>query len=215
MATVKGRGVRVEIAATYGSAKTVTAVTQASPGVATSTAHGMSNDTVGYFSGVSGMVQLEDQACRVKGVATDTFQLQGLNTSGYSEWTTPNGTFTPVATWQTLGESTSYSLGGGASEKLDVTTLLDTVRKEEIGLLPVQSVTINVLAQDTPSAAMLLLESAVQTQGKVTVRITLPNGAVRVFRAEPSTPGEDVQQGAVGTGSLEMAVKGFILKLAA
>ena len=74
---------------------------------------------------------------------------------------------------------------------------------------------MNVIAQDTPSAAMLLLESAVQTQGAVVVRITLPNGAVRVYRAEPSLPGEDVQQGQVGTGSLDMAVKGFVLKLAA
>lgn len=213
MANVKGRGVKVEIAATYSAAKTVTAVTLASPGVATSASHGMANDTVGYFSSVAGMVQLEDQACRVKNQATNTFELQGLNTSGYSAFTA--GDFIPVNTWATLGEATSYSIGGGASEKLDVTTLLDIVRKEEAGLLPVSNVSINVVAQDTPSAAQLLLETAIQTQGKVVVRITLGNGAVRVFRAEPSIPGEDVQVGAVGTGSLDMAVKGFVLKLAA
>ena len=213
MSNVKGRGVRVEIAATYGTPITVTAVTLASPGVATSAAHGQSNDTVGYFSSVGGMVQLENQAIRIKNKATDTFELQGLNTTNYTAFT--SGTFTPVATWATLSESTSYSLGGGASEKLDVTTLIDIVRKEEQGYLPVQSVTTNVIAQDTPSAAQLLLESAVQTQGRVTVRITLANGAVRIFRGEPSTPGEDVQLGAVGTGSLDFAVKGFILKLAA
>lgn len=213
MANVKGRGVRVEIAATYGTPRVVTAVTLASPGVATSTAHTLTNDTVGYFSAVTGMVQLEDQACRVKNQATNTFELQGLNTSGYSAFTA--GNFIPVATWATLGEATSYSIGGGASEKLDVTTLLDIVRKEEAGLLPVSNVSINVVAQDTPSAAQLLLESAIQTQGKVVVRIVLGNGAVRVFRAEPSIPGEDVQVGAVGTGSLDMAVKGFVLKLAA
>ena len=213
MANVKGRGVKVEIAATYAAAKTVTAVTLASPGVATSTSHGLANDTVGYFDAVTGMVQLQDQACRVKNQATNTFELQGLNTSGYSAFTA--GNFIPVATWATLGEATSYSIGGGASEKLDVTTLLDIVRKEEAGLLPVSNVSINVVAQDTPSAAQLLLETAIQTQGKVVVRITLGNGAVRVFRAEPSIPGEDVQVGAVGTGSLDMAVKGFVLKLAA
>lgn len=97
MANVRGRGVRVEIAATYGTAKTVTAVTQASPGVATSSAHGMANDTVGYFSSVGGMVQLEDQACRVKNQTANTFDLQGLNTTGYTAFT--SGTFTPVATW--------------------------------------------------------------------------------------------------------------------
>lgn len=213
MSNVKGRGVRVEIAATYSGAKTVTAVTLANPGVATSTSHGLANDTVGYWTVTSGMPQLNSQATRVKNQATNTFELQGLDTTNFSAFV--GGTFTPVATWHTLSEATSYSIGGGASEKLDVTTLLDTTRQEEIGLLPVQNVTMNVIAQDTPSAAMLLLESAVQTQSRVTVRITLANGAVRIFRAEPSVPGEDVQQGAIGTGTLEFAVKGFVLKLAA
>jgi len=213
MANVKGRGVRVEIAATYSAAKTVTAVTLASTGVATSTSHGMANDVVGFWSGVTGMAQLEGQATRVKNTAANAFDLQGLNTTAYSAFTA--GTFTPVATWATLSESTSYSIGGGAAEKLDVTRLIDITKQEEQGLLPVANVAMNVIAQDTPTAAMLLLDGAVQVQGAVVVRITLPNGAVRVFRAEPSLPGEDVQQGQVGTGSLDMAVKGFVLKLAA
>jgi len=213
MANVRGRNVRVEIAATYASDVTVTAVTLASPGVATATAHGLANDTVGYFYDVVGMAQLEKQACRVKNQATNTFDLQGLNTTGYSAYT--SGKFKPVATWSTLSEATSYSIGGGASDKLDVTTLLDIVRKEEQGLLPTQSVSMNVIAQDTPSAAMLLLESAVQTQGLVVVRITLGNGAVRVFTGESSTPGEDVNVGAVGTGAIDFAAKGFVLKLSA
>lgn len=213
MANVKGRNVKIEIAATYSAAKTVTAITLASPGVATSAAHGLANDTVGYWSGVTGMAQLEGQATRVKNQATNTFELQGLNTTNYSAFTA--GTFTPVATWVTLAEATSYDIGGGAADKLDVTTLLDIVKKEEQGLLPTQNVTMDVIAQDTPSAAMLLLESAVQTQGAVVVRITLGNGAVRVFRGEPSLPGESVSQGAVGTGSLDFAAKGFVLKLAA
>lgn len=213
MANVKGRGVRVEIAATYSAAKVVTAVTLANPGVATSAAHAMANDTVGYWSSVAGMAQLEGQATRVKKQATNTFELQGLNTTNYSAFAA--GNFTPVATWATVSEATSYSIGGGAAEKLDVTRLIDITKQEEQGLLPVSNVSMNVIAQDTPSAAMLLLESAVQTQGAVVVRITLPNGSVRVYRAEPSLPGEDVQQGQVGTGSLDMAVKGFVLKLAA
>lgn len=213
MANVRGRNVRVEIAATYASDVTVTAVTLASPGVATATSHGLANDTVGYFYDVAGMSQLEKQACRVKNQATNTFELQGLNTTGYSAFT--SGKFKPVATWATLAEATSYSIGGGASDKLDVTTLLDIVRREEQGLLPTQNVSMNVIAQDTPSAAMLLLESAVQTQGLVVVRVTLGNGAVRVFTGEPSTPGEDVNVGAVGTGAIDFAAKGFVLKLAA
>ena len=42
-----GRGVRVEVGKTEGSAKTVTAITLADPGVATSTAHGLTTKSVG------------------------------------------------------------------------------------------------------------------------------------------------------------------------
>ncbi len=213
MSNIKGRNVRVEIAATYAAAKVVTALTLASPGVATSTAHGLANDTVGYWSSVTGMAQLEGQATRVKNQATNSFELQGLNTTGYAAFT--GGNFVPVATWATLAESTSYEIGGGAAEKLDVTRLLDITKQEEQGLLPVGNVSFDVLAQTTPSAAMLLLESAVQSGGAVVVRITLDDGSVRVFRGEPSLPGESVQSGQVGTGSLDIAVKGFVLKLAA
>ena len=213
MANVKGRGVKVEISATFGTPKTVTALTQSSPGVATSAAHGLVNDTVGFWSAISGMAQLEGQATRVKNTATNTFDLQGLNTTNYSAFN--GGTFTPVATWQTLSEATSYDIGGGASEKLDVTRLLDITKQEESGLLPVASCSMNVIAQDTPTLAALLLEAAVQSQSAVVVRITLGNGAVRILRGEPSLPGESVQQGAVGSGSLDFAVKGFVLKLAA
>lgn len=214
MANIKGRGVRVEIAATYGTPVTVSAVTNAATGVATSTAHGQANNTVGYFSGVGGMAQLENQACRVKNTATNTFELQGLNTTAYSAFA-GSATFTPVATWQTLAESTSYRFGGGSSEKLNATRLLDITVQEELGNAPADSLTIGVLAQDTPTLAQQLIEAAVQTNAALIVRITHPNGAVRICRAEAGLPGEDVQQGQLGTGSMDMAVKGLVLKLAA
>jgi hypothetical protein len=213
MANVKGRGIRVEIAATFAAAVTVTAVTKANPGVATAAAHGQPNNTVGYFNNVAGMVQLEKQACRVKNQTASTFELQGLNTTQYSDFV--SGSFIPVATWQTLSEATSYRFGGGSAEKLNATRLIDIVTQEELGNLPADALNMALLAQDTPSAAMLLFESAVQTQGLCIVRITLGNGAVRVCTIEPGLPGEDVQQGQLGTGSIDGAVKGLVLKLAA
>jgi hypothetical protein len=213
MAVVKGRGVRVELGATYGSAIPVTAVTLASPGVATSTAHAQLDATVGYFASVGGMVQLEGQGVRLDSVTTNNFTLQGLNTTNFSAFT--SGSFFPVLTWVTLAEATSYAIGGGAAEKLDVTTLIDVIRQEDNGLLGAQSMDLNVIAQTTPSTAMLLVEAAAQAGTKLVMRITHPDGSVRVCYGEPSFPGEDVQQGAVGTGTMSFSVKGFVLKLAA
>lgn len=213
MANVKGRGVKVEFAATFASALAVTALTNANPGVATAAAHGKANNAVGYFDGVTGAEKLNGQAVRLKNVATNTFELQGLDTTTYGTFSA--GNLITAASWVTLAESTSYSIGGGSAEKLDATRLIDTVKVEEQGLLPTQTCNIAVLAQDTPTAAMQILQTAVQNQGAVLVRITLANGAVRIFYGEPSLPGEDVQKGQLGTGSLDFTVKGVVLFLAA
>lgn len=214
MANVKGRGVRVEIGATYSASPiAVTAVTQASPGVATATAHGLTDATAGYFDAVTGMVQLNGQGIRIDAPTSNNFTLQGLNTTTMPAYTA--GNFYAVLTWATLAEATSYSIGGGDAEKLDVTTLIDVIRQQENGLLAAQTLSLNVLAQTVPSAAMQLVESSAQTGGKLVIRITHPDGSVRIAYGEPSFPGEDVQQGAVGTGALNFSVKGFVLKLPA
>jgi hypothetical protein len=217
MAFVKGRGVTVAVQLTEGSPITITDITQASPGVATSTSHAQPDGTVGVLTSVEGMVQLNGQAVRVDlsdSPMTNSFDLQGLNTTNYSAFT-GTCTFTPIATWATLSECDQYDIGGGASDKIDVTCLTDVVKQEEAGLLPSQSVTLNIKATDTPSQALGIIEAAAQAGESIAFRITLPNGAVRIFAGEPSIPGETVNTGAVGTGSLSVAVKGYVLKLAA
>lgn len=211
MTAVIGRGVRVEIAATYSPSKTITGITQAKPGVATSSAHGLADKSVGYLSGIGGMVQIEGMAIRVANGATNDFELQALDTTGFSAF---SGTcsFTPVATWATIGIATSYSIGGGDAEKLDNTVLLDDVKQELNGLLASQTVQIGVNAETYNSAAMQIVEDAARSAVPAVFRITLKDGSTRVWRGEPSLPGEDTQKGAIGTGSFGVSVKGFVLK---
>lgn len=213
MANVKGRGVKVEFAATFAAALALTEITNANPAVATAAAHTKTANMVGYLQSVVGMEKVEGQAVRIKAPTTNNFELQGLDTTNAGDFT--SGNLLTAASWVTLAESTNYSIGGGSAEKLDATRLIDTVKVEEQGLLPTQTVNIGVLAQDTPTAAMQVLQTAVQQGGTVLVRITLPNGAVRIFNGEPSLPGEDVQKGQLGTGQLDFTVKGVVLYLAA
>lgn len=208
-----GRGVRVEVGKTEGAAKTVTAITLADPGVATSTAHGLSAKSVGYFSGVTGMVNLEGQAVRLGTTATDTFQLEDVDTSDYPAFTA--GTFVPITAWSTLAKATSYSEGGGAADKLNVTTLLDNIRQERNGLLAAQTVTIQLLAESLASEAMQLLRRGARASEQFVFRVTWATGDVVIFRGEPSLPNRDVQQGQAGTGSITVTVTGFITEGAA
>jgi hypothetical protein len=211
---VKGRGVRVEFGATYSTIPViVTNVTNANPGVATAAGHGLLDADCGYWDGVTGMEQLNGQAIRVDAPTSSTFALQGLNTVSMPVFNT--GNFYKVLSWMTFAESTSYSIGGGAANKLDASRLIDIIAQEENGLLAAQSLSFNMLAQTVPTACLNLIESTAQQTGKLYVRITHPDGAVRVAYGEPSFPGEDVQQGALGTGTIALSIKGFILKLPA
>lgn len=213
MTSIVGRGVRVEIGTVEGAAKTVTAVTQANPGVATSAAHGLAAKSVGYFYSVSGMVQLEGQAARLANVATNTFETEDIETTDYPAFTA--GTFVPVTTWATLGRITSYSKGGGEGEKLDDTVLLDDIKQELQGLLGAESMTFNLNPQTISDSAMTKLRQTARKAGYLVFRITLKDGNVRIFRGQPSLPGEDVQKGAIGTGSFGVTVKGFVCEGAA
>lgn len=214
MASIVGRGIRIEVGSVEGSAKTVSAVTQADPGVASSTAHGLLTKSVGYFSGVSGMVNLEGQAARLGTILTDSFSLPDLKTTNLPAFT---GTcsFIPVTTFATLGRITSYSIGGGEGEKLDDTVLLDNIKQELQGLLAAQTVTFNLNQPTISDSAMTLLRTTARESGYLVFRITLNDGNVRVFRGQPSLPGEDVQKGAIGTGTFSVTVKGFVIEGAA
>lgn len=213
MSIQKGRNVRVEVAATYAAVKTVSGITKANPGVATSAAHGLTDGAIGYMSGITGMVELEDQVISVDAPVSATFNLEGLDTTNFGTMT---GTcsFTPVATWLTLSNSTRYSLGGGAADELDKTTLLDISKKVEFGMNAAETVSIDGFS-DPQAAAAGIVEAAARAGTDVVFRITLNNGERRVFRGQPSLPGEELGVNAIATGSFNVAIKGRIMKLPA
>ena len=71
--------------------KTITAITQANPGVVTSAAHGFSNGDWVFISGVVGMTQLNGNTYIVAGAAANTFTLTDLfgnavNTTGFGAY---------------------------------------------------------------------------------------------------------------------------------
>lgn len=213
MSVPKGRNTRVEVAATYAAAKTVSAITNASPGVATSTAHGLANGTIGYFSGVEGMVELEDQAASVDNTATNAFDVEGLATTSFGTFS-GSADFTPVATWLTLSNSTGYTIGGGNADELDATTLLDTSKKTEFGMNAADTVTIDGFS-DSQLPARAIVQAAARAGTDVVFRFTLSNGERRVFRGQPSLPGEAMSVNQKATGSFNVAVKGQVMYLPA
>ncbi len=206
---LKGRNVKVEVATVFTAAKLITAITKASPPVVSSAAHGLLSGAVGYFDSMNGMNELDGMAATVANITTGTFELPDVDSSNYTTCT--GGNFVPVQTWATLVNSTKVDIGGGDASKIDVTTLLDNSKQEETGMLAAQSVSMDVLIEQTANAAAAFLKQQARQGGYALVRLTYPNGQRRIFRGQPSLPGESVGVDQVVTGSLSMTVKGYVI----
>lgn len=72
-------------------ATAITGITQANPAVVTSANHGRSNGDIVYIGGVQGMTQVNtsnsEVAYVVAGATTNTFQLTGINSTGFGAYT--------------------------------------------------------------------------------------------------------------------------------
>lgn len=211
---VKGRNVRVEVGYTEGTPKIVTAVSIADPAVAVSASHGLAVGSVGYFDDVVNMDPLDGQAVRVADVGSPSVDNFGLETLDSTDWPAfTSGNFVPITAWATLSQSTQYQLGGGAPRTEDVGTLLDTTEKLETIKLAAETVTIDIRSLTEDNQALAKVRQVARRAERLVFRITLADGAQRIFRGQPSIPGESLTQGATGTGQLSVTVRGQILYL--
>jgi Flp pilus assembly protein TadG len=70
-----------------GTAKTITGANKAATITITSASHGFVNGDTVWISGVGGMTQLNNKAYTVANRTTNNFQLSGVNSTGYSTFT--------------------------------------------------------------------------------------------------------------------------------
>lgn len=67
---------------------TITNITQANPAVVTSAGHGYSNGDYVYIADGGGMTELDGRYFTVAGVTANTFQLSGVDSTGYTAYST-------------------------------------------------------------------------------------------------------------------------------
>lgn len=109
----------IKIGTAYGSDLTVSAISNANPGVVTSTAHGLSNGDLVVMT--SGWSKLNGKVVRVAGVTTNTFQLEGIDTSSTSLYPASSGTGTckKVTTLTQISQILNSSTNGGEQQFLE------------------------------------------------------------------------------------------------
>lgn len=214
MTYAKGRGVRIEIAKTYGAAKPVTEVTAAEPPVVTTaTAHGLAAKTWGYFSVATGMPTLEGQACRLATASGSTFALEDLDSTAYGDFSA--GQFIPVTEWAVLGSATSYDKSGGEAEDDDVSVLLDNIKQVEAGQLSAEQMSISLRTLTIADEALRIVRKAARNNDYILLRVVLKDGNVRGVRGQPGMPNESMNVGTTGTTTFNLKCKGFWIEGAA
>lgn len=208
-----GRGVRLEVNNVIGSAKTVSAITAANPGVVTSTSHALAAGSVGYLSGVTGMTALEGQAVRVDDPVTNEFELELIDTTDLGTF---SGTcsFFPVTSWHTVGNAIDVNTTGGQSADVDESVLLDDLQQLAAGPLSAQQVQVSSRSA-FQTAAMLAIEAAAFAGDALVWRVTLKDGQQRVFRGTPSVPDENIGLGQSVTSGFSIKVTGRVVRLPA
>lgn len=169
MAILQGKNVRIEMQSTLGSNLTISGITKANPGVATSTAHGLTNGDVVVFSGIAGMTELEGQAVRVANKTTDTFELEGINTTSYGTFT--SGIANEVTAWTTISQVQSIEAEQANPNRIDVTTLADNEKQYVFGLADTANITLNAL-YDPALASHIAIKAASDANSSRVFRFT-------------------------------------------
>ncbi len=111
----------------------ITGATAANPVVITAVAHGLSNsDEIAIFD-VGGMVEIDGFGFTVANVSADTFELSGINGTGYTAFTT-GGVIHPAIDGSAY---TAYTTGGEVRERVTSIT----------GLAHLEGQTVSILAE--------------------------------------------------------------------
>lgn len=161
---------------TFASAKTITALTNANPAVATSTAHGYATDDEILLT--SGWEDATDSVYKVTVIDANSFSIQGLDTSNTSFFPAGTGTGSAqeLSGWTAIPQVLTISSSGGDARFTDVAPL----SKRNAVKIPTgfnaTSVTLS-LAHDASNANYQTMLGISRTLTKVAFKQVISGGA--------------------------------------
>jgi hypothetical protein len=168
------------LATTYGATKTVSAITNATPGVASSTAHGFSDGD--YVEVTSGWSRLNNRIVRVDSPTTDAFNIEGIDTSSTVNYPagTGGGSAREITGWTQISQIMELSTSGGEMQF----TTYSFLEQDFESQLPTQSspMTITMAIADDPSLpGYQAVKALADTRQLVGLKATMPNGSVILY----------------------------------
>jgi hypothetical protein len=186
MGITRAIGVQLAAAQTYGTAKNMTAITNAAEAVATLEA---SHGTVAgdYLELTSGWGRLNGRVVRAKTVATNDVTLEGINTSNTTLFPAGLGTgtvrkITPATGLINMSQVKLIATSGGEMGFEDMTTV-DAVQGIEAPTIPGPTRLSLTIFDDPALPWYAVLLAAADTTTPLAFRIRYPNGVMQLFNS--------------------------------
>lgn len=186
---------RVETA--RAAAKAITGITAADPPVVSSATHGYANGDIVYLDGIVGMTELNDRAFVVANQTAGTFELKGINATGYTAYVSGGSAY--KATMTKVGEPTNLTIGGGGSQQIDITNLDSEAIEQLAGLPNLGTIGIDITLNHTDTGQAAFRDLFDATTPKI---ITITTASAYVLCAtgyaanqSASFPVNDAQRG--------------------
>lgn len=176
-------GALVAIASGYGASKTMSAVTNANPGVATfATGHGFSTGSI--IEVTSGWSRLTEKVVKLGTVSGDTAPLAGIDTSLTSIYPTGGGIGSArlITGWTQLSQILTSGSSGGEQQFLEYQFLESDAQKKIPTFKSASGLTFSI-ADDATQAGYILAATANDDRLPRAVSITLPSGSVIYYNA--------------------------------
>lgn len=175
-------GATLEVAATYGPAIPVTALSNANPAVATAVAHGLADGDI--IAVASGWTRLNDRAARVAASLSGTFTLENINTTNVQPYPAGSGvgSVREVTGFVEISQITDLTSSGGDQQFLTFGFLADDDDRQ----IPTTKnpISMAVTVADDPSLAYVAVcEGADEDKVTRVLRLNLPNGDSILYNA--------------------------------
>lgn len=171
-------GTTFHIASAYAAAKTTTIVTNASEAVVTSAAHGYSNGDIVEMT--SGWGRLNLRVLRIKSVTTDTFVLEGFDSSNTSIYTAGQGigSVRKISTFTQVQQVLSVSSSGGDPVNVDYKYVENDTRDSINDGFNPTNYTMELDADAISTSGYLALRTLTEVQTTTCLKMVTRNGAL-------------------------------------
>lgn len=166
------------IASAYGSPLNTTIVTNAAEAVVTAAGHGFSNGDVVEVT--SGWGRLNKRHARIKSVTTDTFVLEGIDTSNVNFYPTGSGvgSVRKVNTFAQIQQVLGINTSGGEPQNVPYKYFESDVQFSINDGFSAQQLTLELDADSIGTAGYTALKTLTDVQTDTCLRINSRNGSV-------------------------------------